>query len=132
MSFFRKLGDALIRFMYGRNGMDQLNKALLWLSIGLIIVSNLIASISDTAAVIGVVIYYLAMAVWVISLFRTFSKNLEKRRGENAEWMRLWWKITNSAQHITYPTSALEESAETNAMIPKPIAASIRLSTNVN
>ena len=98
MSFFRKLGDALIRFMYGRNGMDQLNKALLWLSIGLIIVSNLIASISDTAAVVGVVIYYLAMAVWVISLFRTFSKNLEKRRGENAEWMRLWWKITNSAQ----------------------------------
>lgn len=95
MSFFRKLGDALIRFMYGRNGMDQLNTVLLWGSVGLIVVSNLIAGISDTAAVVGAVIYYLAMAVWIISLFRTFSRNLEKRRSENAEWLRLWWKIKN-------------------------------------
>lgn len=98
MSFFRKLGDALIRFMYGRNGMDQLNTVLLWGSVGLIVVSNLISGISDSAAVVGAVIYYFAMAVWVISLFRTFSKNLEKRRGENAEWLRLWWKIKNGAQ----------------------------------
>ena len=98
MSFFRKLGDALIRFMYGRNGMDQLNTVLLWTSIGLIIVSNLISGISDTAAVVGAVIYYLAMAVWIISLFRTFSRNLEKRRRENGEWLRLWWKIKNSVQ----------------------------------
>ena len=98
MSFFRKLGDALIRFMYGRNGMDQLNTVLLWGSVGLIVVSNLISGISDTAAVVGTVIYYLAMAVWIISLFRTFSRNLEKRRRENGEWLRLWWKIKNGVQ----------------------------------
>ena len=30
MSFFQKIGNAIVRFMYGRNGMDQMNRALFW------------------------------------------------------------------------------------------------------
>ena len=30
MSFFQKIGNAIVRFMYGRNGMDQLNRTLFW------------------------------------------------------------------------------------------------------
>ena len=96
MSFFRKIGDAFMRFMYGRNGMDQLNLVLVWSSVGFIIIANLISGFSDTAAAVGLVIYYLGMAVWIISLFRMFSKNLEKRRRENGEWLTLWWKIKSS------------------------------------
>ncbi len=98
MSFFRKLGDAFARFMYGRNGMDQLNLVLVWGSVGFIVVANLISGISDAMAVVGVVIYYFGMAIWLISLFRMFSKKLEKRRRENSEWLSLWWKIKNGVQ----------------------------------
>ena len=35
MGFFRQVGNALVRFMYGRNGMDQLNRALLLLYLGI-------------------------------------------------------------------------------------------------
>ena len=45
MSFFRKIGNGLARFMYGRNGMDQLNRALFWLYLilwGAEIVSGLV------------------------------------------------------------------------------------------
>ena len=98
MSFFRKLGDAFARFMYGRNGMDQLNLVLAWGSVGFIVAANLISGLSDTMAAVGLVIYYFGMAIWIISLFRMFSKNLEKRRRENCEWLRLWWKLKNSVQ----------------------------------
>ena len=98
MSFFRKLGDAFARFMYGRNGMDQLNLVLVWGSVGFIVVANLISGISDPMAAVGLVIYYFGMAIWIISLFRMFSKNLEKRRRENGEWLSLWWKIKNAVQ----------------------------------
>ena len=36
MSFFQKLGNALSRFMYGRNGSDQLG----WASLVLLLVLN--------------------------------------------------------------------------------------------
>ena len=39
MGFFRKIGNAFARFMYGRNGVDQLNRALLWVYIALWILS---------------------------------------------------------------------------------------------
>ena len=34
MQFFARVRDAMARFMYGRNGVDQLNIAMLWVSIG--------------------------------------------------------------------------------------------------
>ena len=34
MQFFARMRDAMARFMYGRNGVDQLNIAMLWVSIG--------------------------------------------------------------------------------------------------
>ena len=35
MNVFRKIGNAIARFMYGRNGMDQLNLALMILVLGM-------------------------------------------------------------------------------------------------
>ena len=95
MSVFRKIGNAIARFMYGRNGMDQLNLALLWGSVAVILVSSLV---SRKAPVAGAVIYYLALVPWLIGLFRMFSKNLYKRREENGKWLRLWWKIKNAGK----------------------------------
>ena len=54
---FYRASSALARFMYGRNGSDQLNVALL------------------AAALL---------------LFRMFSRNLVRRRAENARFLA-WW-----------------------------------------
>lgn len=84
--------------MYGRNGMDQLNLVLLWGSVVVTLLSSLIGGISDPFAVVGAVIYYLGMAMWIVALFRMFSKNLYKRREENSKWLRFWWKIKNAGK----------------------------------
>ena len=42
MSFFQRLRNALSRFMYGRNGADQLGLCIIWAAILLDIVSMLV------------------------------------------------------------------------------------------
>lgn len=81
MSFFQKMGNALSRFMYGRNGVDQLGWASLVLVLLLDTVELIVRSKSDTARMILSTLSFLLM-VW--TLYRMFSRNLPKRRKENA------------------------------------------------
>ena len=90
MGFFRKIGNALARFMYGRNGFDQLGIAMLWLSIILDIAAIFVRSTLLDAA---------GLAIWVIVLFRIFSKNLTKRRDENSAYLRLVWQVKNKSRN---------------------------------
>ena len=84
--------------MYGRNGVDQLSMVLLWGSVAVSLAASLVSGISDAFAVVGMVISYLSTAMWVVALFRTFSKNLYKRREENSKWLRFWWKVKNAGK----------------------------------
>ena len=77
MQFFARVRDAMARFMYGRNGVDQLNIAMLWVSIG-----------ADLLAYVGLVLYYGSVVLWVLVLFRMFSRNLYKRQAENQKWLQ--------------------------------------------
>lgn len=93
MSFFRKIGNAIARFMYGRNGMDQLNVMLLRGYL-ILFVAQLIFSF--------VKLYVLTLACEIVMwplmfliLFRMFSKNLYKRREENSRFMRGIWNVKN-------------------------------------
>lgn len=72
---FRKIGYALQNFMSGRAGADQLCWALLILGI----VLNLAGSLSGLSA-----LCLLAYVPFVWTLYRMFSRNVEKRRQENA------------------------------------------------
>lgn len=82
--FFSRLQNALIRFMYGRNGSDQLNMALLVVYLVLWLLRLIFAG---TKAALGVTVCdALMLALAVVVLWRTFSKNLDKRRGENARF----------------------------------------------
>ncbi len=81
MSFFQKMGNALSRFMYGRNGVDQLGWASLVLVLLLDTAELLVRGRSDTARMILSTLSFLLM-VW--TLYRMFSRNLPKRRRENA------------------------------------------------
>ena len=94
MGFFQNIRNALIRFMYGRNGMDHLNQALFWVYIGLWVVSGLILPLLKLEKLAGI----LNIAMYVVMFylfFRTFSKNLYKRREENQKWINWWWKVKN-------------------------------------
>ena len=94
MGFFQRIGNSIARFMYGRNGVDQLNRALAAVYLVLFFGGTLLANILKSQAVASV-FAVLENIVMLILVFRMFSKNLYKRREENSAWMQLWWKISN-------------------------------------
>ena len=69
----------LSRFMAGRYGGDQLNLFLIALYLVLYVVS-LFARL--------LVLDLIGTAVLVVSLFRSLSRNIERRRGENARFLQ--------------------------------------------
>ena len=95
MGFFQRMGMAVARFMYGRNGVDQLNRALATVYLILFFVGMLISNLlkSDALAYVFTVLENILV---LILLFRTFSKNLYKRRAENQRWVNWWWKIKSN------------------------------------
>ena len=93
MGIFRKLGNAIARFMYGRNGMDQLNTALLRGYLALFIAQMVfsLAKLEGGAMVCEILLWPLM----VLILFRMFSKNLCKRQAENGKFMNWLWSVKN-------------------------------------
>lgn len=90
MSFFQRLRNGLSRFMYGRNGADQLGLCIIWTAIVLDIVGMLVKRIALLSGLLSLLTT--AMVLW--ALFRVFSRNLEKRRAENAAFLqRVWWPV---------------------------------------
>ena len=75
--FLQNLKINFIRFMQGRNGMDEFGKAL---NIGVIVL--LVLSILTKWSVF----YILALALMVYMYFRVFSKNTPKRYAENQKY----------------------------------------------
>lgn len=88
MQFFAKLRDAMARFMYGRNGVDQLNISLLWVCIAADLLATILMRRQNAAAYVGVALYYLGLAGMVLFLFRALSRNLYKRQAENQKWLQ--------------------------------------------
>ena len=97
MNFFRKAGNAFVRFMYGRNGMDQLNLAMIWASVIVDVLAMLLGRVSVVA---GAILYYVALAMWICVIFRMFSKNLYKRRDENSKYLSLIWRVKNDGSGV--------------------------------
>lgn len=92
-----KFRCAMTRFMYGRNGMDQLNRALFWGYIILWLVGSIVSMVLQSR-VLNMVFNLLMWALFVVIFFRMFSKNLSKRRAENQKWVNWWWRMkSNSA-----------------------------------
>ena len=89
------MGMAVARFMYGRNGVDQLNRALAAAYLILFFVGMLISNLlkSDALAYVFTVLENILV---IILLFRTFSKNLYKRRAENQRWVSWWWRVKSN------------------------------------
>lgn len=72
----------MARFMAGRNGVDQLNRALLWVYLILAIIGMFLK-----------IVTFLALAVMILLFWRTFSKNIYKRQAENRKYLTIAWKV---------------------------------------
>ena len=89
MSFLQRVGNAVSRFMYGRNGLDQLGKCTLWLMIIVNVISFFVRS-----GLLGFLLGVLSTVLTIITLFRFFSRNLYRRRAENAVFLnKVWYPI---------------------------------------
>ena len=95
MTFFQKIGNAIVRFMYGRNGMDQLNRVLFWGYMGTFLAQVLFSALRWQVP--ALICEILLWSLMVLLLFRMFSKNLPKRREENQKFMNWFWKIKSNA-----------------------------------
>lgn len=88
---FRKLGEALRRFMYGRYGTDQLNLALLLSAIAISLLRTLLSLFFRSSRVYGSIIspliYLLVLGLLGFYLFRSLSRNIYARQKEN-RWFR--------------------------------------------
>lgn len=83
--FLNNLSVKFQRFMYGRYGLDQLYRGLLYIYLGLIIIAMILGRTIDMR--IYHVISIAAAALIIFAFFRIFSKNIQKRRDENNKWL---------------------------------------------
>ena len=71
--------NAIQRFMYGRYGNDPLNLFLMGLYLLLYLAFVFIRA---------ELLYWISFALLLVTLFRLFSRNIERRRMENAKFMK--------------------------------------------
>ncbi len=76
--FLERLRWKIQRFMYGRNGADEFNRALTYMALALYLISMLTR--------VGL-LYYIALAMLIYSMYRMLSKNLYARREENRKYV---------------------------------------------
>ena len=86
-NFVYKIRCALARFMYGRNGIDQLGRVTLYGIVALCVVRMFVQRVPIAVSILS----FAETVLWVLLLCRMFSKNLDKRRAENAKFMA-WWE----------------------------------------
>ena len=78
MNFFRKMQEAMSRWMAGRNGLDNLGFSALW--------GGLILNLVDTFLGTGL-LTMAGMVLYVYSIFRMLSRNRAKRSEENRRYV---------------------------------------------
>jgi len=90
-----KLRGGAARFLYGRNGTDELNGGLLILYVALVLLRSFLVLFfpyETLSMVFSLALLLLAGTIF----FRLFSRNLPKRRQENARFLR-WWSGKSAA-----------------------------------
>ena len=121
MSFLKRIGNALSRFMYGRNGADQLGLTTIWAAILLDVVNIFIKQ-----QTVHLAVSFLSTVLLVIAVYRVFSRNLQKRRAENAPPAADssgWTRSTNISPAPTAKRCAVCPAARGRSSSPAPSAA---------
>lgn len=82
--------------MYGRYGSDELNMALLATALILSVLNSILSAIFRgyaATAPITLVVSLLIYALLIYEIFRTFSRNIYKRRRENKKFLNFWNRL---------------------------------------
>ena len=94
MGVLYKRKTAPHRLMYARNGSDQLGRTAIVAALVLDVVSMFVIR-NRHLQLVGILLYWVAMALLLYAIFRVFSKNLYKRREENSKFLQWTWKVKN-------------------------------------
>ena len=82
--------EKFYQFMAGRYGMDQLSRFISYVTLVVIVVNFFVKS---------TVLWAIALVLLILMYYRTFSRQLEKRRRENAWYLQKTYKIKNGFQN---------------------------------
>ncbi len=93
--FLYRLRDAIARFMYGRSGVDQLGIALLVAELVLSFLGGLIP-----LRAVGAALRLLSLVLTVLLFYRTLSRNVAKRRAENARFLQWWTPVRTGFRDV--------------------------------
>ncbi len=91
MSFMQKARVWLQKIMAGRRGADELSLSLLILGLVLTFASSLTG--------IGL-LYLVGLASYGLSIFRMFSRKIEKRYAENIKFTAFWHKAVGAVKQF--------------------------------
>lgn len=97
-NFLNNLGVKFQRFMYGRYGIDELYRALIWIYLAAALLSLIIGRLTNS--IVYTVLSVLSALIFIFALFRVFSKNTQKRRAENLKWITLTGRVKKQFQLI--------------------------------
>ena len=92
-----KFRENLARLLYGRYGADELYNALFLAEIILLFAGALLSILgkaSPVLGIMGVICYVIAVGLLIWATCRFFSRNIAKRRRENAIWLRFKSKLS--------------------------------------
>ena len=81
MTFMQKVREGLRKLMVGRRGADELSLALL--------IAGVVLSMLSSITRIGL-FYLIGLVGYGLSIFRMFSRNINKRYAENAKFLTFW------------------------------------------
>jgi uncharacterized paraquat-inducible protein A len=84
--FFTDLAVKFQRFMYGRYGIDQLYRALLWFYLAAIILAMILGRAVD--GIFYIIFSAVAWGLFIFAFLRVFSKKTENRIKENENWLK--------------------------------------------
>jgi hypothetical protein len=76
--------------MYGRYGSDTLNKTLLFVSVGLMLVNLFIRN-----TIASIIISVCSLLLLVVIYIRMFSRNIYKRQKENEVFVQFFRRLAN-------------------------------------
>lgn len=96
---FRRFGNAVRKFMYGRYGSDQLNIVLLVAAIAISFTNSILSLIFWNSfvynRVLNPILYLLMLALLGLGIFRMLSRNIYARQKENRKFRQLWSCLTD-------------------------------------
>lgn len=85
--------NKIARFMYGRYGMDQLSRLIMYITFALLIITLFIHSS---------ILYTFALAGIIYTYYRAFSRNISKRYSENEAYLKFKYKIIGKFNNFKF------------------------------